>query len=55
MGRGHERGGFLVVDEHEADLVLIPPQGLHDPVDAVPGQPEDGVNAPVSQPLDQSI
>ena len=49
---GHEGGGLLVVDEDEADSVLSP-QTLHDPVDAVAGQPEDGVDAPIGQPLDE--
>jgi hypothetical protein len=44
-----------VVHEDEADLVLMPPEAFHDPVDAVPRQPEYGVNAPLSQPLDQGI
>ena len=32
----------------EANLVLAAPQRLHDPVDAVPGQPEDTVSTPHS-------
>jgi hypothetical protein len=52
---GHERGRLLVVDEHEPDLVLVAAQALHDPVDAVPGQPEHGVHAPVGQPLDEQL
>jgi hypothetical protein len=50
---GAEHGRLLVVDEHEAHPVLVAAQALHDPVDAVPGQPEDGVHAPVGQPLDE--
>ena len=49
----HEGGGLLVMDQEEADLVLVPAQRFHDPVDPVPGQAEDGVDAPVGQPLDQ--
>ena len=42
---GHEGGGLLVVDEHEADLVRVASQALHEAVDPVAGQPEDGVDA----------
>ena len=51
----HERGGLLVVHQHEPDPVLVPAQRLHDPVDAVAGQAEDGVDPPVDQPLDQRL
>src|SRR4029453_13534708 len=30
-------------------------EAFHDPVDAVPGQAEHGVHAPVGQPLDQQL
>jgi hypothetical protein len=52
---GHECGGLLVVDEDEPDLVLVPPQALHDPVDAVAGNPEHGIDAPFGQPPDQCL
>ncbi len=45
----------LVVDQHKVDLVGLAPQALHDPVDAVPGQPEDGVHPPRDEPLDQGL
>jgi hypothetical protein len=51
----HEGGGLFVLDEHEADAVLVPTQPFHDPVDAVPRQPEHGIHAPVDEPLDEQF
>ena len=48
---GHEGRRFLVVDQEEADPILVAPEPLHDPVDAVAGEPEHGVHPPVDQPL----
>jgi hypothetical protein len=39
--------GLLVTDQDEPYPVLLPAQALHDPVDAVAGQAEHGVDAPV--------
>ena len=55
VAAGHEGGGLLVVDQDEPDSVLVAPEGLHDPVDAVAGQAEDGVDPPVDEPLDQQF
>lgn len=52
---GHEGGGLLVVDEDEADLVPVAAQALHDPVDAVAGQSEDGVDAPGDETFDEQL
>jgi len=43
----------LVLNEHEAHLFLAATETLHDPVDAVAGDPEDGVDPPVREALDQ--
>ena len=51
----HERGGLLVAHLDEADQLLAFPQRLDDAVDAVPGQPEDGVHPPVDQVLHQNV
>ncbi len=50
-----ERGRFLVANLDEADLLLVRAQGLHDPVDAVAGQAEHDVHAPLDQGLDQHV
>jgi hypothetical protein len=42
-----------MVDEDELHLVGVPAQALHDAVDAVAGQPEHGVDAPLGQSIDQ--
>jgi hypothetical protein len=55
VAAGHERGRLLVVNEHEPHLVLVAAQPLHDPVDAVAGQAEDGVHSPVGQSFDQQL
>ena len=44
-----------MVDQDELHPVRVPPQPLHDPVDAVAGQAEDRVDPPVGQPLDQQL
>src|SRR4030095_6435509 len=53
VAAGHQGGRFLVPDLHEADLVVSDAQRLHDAVDAVAGQPEDHVDAPVVDRVDQ--
>ena len=55
VAAGGERGGLLVPHLDEADLVLVRAQRLEDAVDAVAGEAEDRVHAPVDQPLDQQI
>ncbi len=52
---GHEGGGLLVMDEDEADPVLVASEPFHDAVDAVAGQAEDGVDTPVRQSLDEHL
>lgn len=52
---GGEGGRRLVPHLDEADAVPRLARGLHDPVDAVAGQPEDHLHTPVNQPLDQHI
>jgi hypothetical protein len=51
-GAGHDG---QVPGQVELAVVLVAAQALHDPVDAVPGQPEHGVHAPVGQPLDEQL
>ena len=55
VAAGHEGGRLLVVDEDETDPGMVAAQGLHDPVDAIAGQPEDHVDIPVHQCLDQNV
>ena len=55
VAAGHERGRFLVAHLDEADLVLALAQRLHDPVDAVAGQAEDDLDAPVDAGFDQNV
>jgi hypothetical protein len=38
--------------QHELDPVLVAPEALHNAVDAVPREAENGVHAPVGEPLD---
>ena len=52
---GHERRGLLVVDQDERDLVPVTAEPFHDPVDAVAGEPEDGVDPPMDQSFDQQF
>ena len=51
----HERGGFLVSNVDEADLVLALAERFHDAVDAVTWKSEDGVDVPVDEPLDEDV
>jgi hypothetical protein len=44
-----------VLHEDPADLVAVPAEAFHQAVDAVAGQPEDGVHAPLDQPLGQAL
>ena len=55
VAAGHERGGLLVVDQHEADSVLVPSQGLREAVDPVAGQPEDRVDPPVDEAFNEQL
>ena len=55
VGGRHERGRLFVMDQHELDPVLMTAEAFHDAVDAVARKAEDGVHAPVSEPLDQSL
>ena len=47
VAAGHERRRLLVAHLDEADRVLALAQRLHDAVDAVAGQAEDDLHAPV--------
>ena len=51
----HEGGRLFVAHLDEADRVLALAQRLHDAVDAVAGQAEDGIHAPVLQHVDQNV
>ena len=42
-----------MVHQHELHPVLMSAQALHQAVDAVAGEAEDGVNAPVGETLDE--
>ncbi len=55
IAAGGEGGGFLVAHLDELDLVLVRAQRLEDAVDAVAGEAEDRLDAPVDQPLDQQV
>ena len=55
VSAGHKRGGFLMANLDEANIVLALPQRLHDPVDPVAGNSEYRVHAPVDQAVDQDI
>jgi len=46
---------FLVVHEDESDLVPVPTQTFHQPIDAVSGQSEDGVDSPERQAVDECL
>jgi len=51
----HEGGGLFVADLYEADLVLARAQRLHDAVDAVAGQAEHNIHAPIDKRFDQDV
>jgi hypothetical protein len=51
----HERRRFLVPDLNETDLVLPLPQRLHDPVDPIPGKPENDLDTPVDERVDEDL
>ena len=55
VGAGHEGGGLLVAHLDEADLLLLLPQRLDDAVDAVAGDAENRVDAPVDQGVNQNV
>src|SRR3954463_2710718 len=55
IAAGHQRRRFLVAHLYEADAVLALSQRLHDAVDAVARQPEDGIAAPFEQACHQAI
>jgi hypothetical protein len=50
-----QRRRLLVPHLHEADLVLPGAQRLHDAVDAVARQAEDGVDAPGDEGVDEQV
>src|SRR5678815_468376 len=51
----HERGGLFVPHLDKADLPFALADRLHDAVDAVTRHPEDGVDAPGNQGVDQQL
>ena len=55
VGASHEGGGLLVAHLDEADLLLLLPQRLDDAVDAVAGDAENRVDAPVDQGVNQNV
>ena len=46
---GGEGGGFFVADLDEAELVFVGAEGFEEAVDAVAGETEDGVDAPLEE------
>ena len=55
VGAGHEGRRLLVPHLDEADLVLALAQRLHDAVDAVAGEAEDHLHAPVHDRFDENV
>ena len=55
ISAGHECGRFLVAHLNETDFILSRAQRLDDPVNAVAGQPEDHIDAPIDEHVDQQI
>ena len=55
IGRGHEGRRLLMAHLDEADAVLPRPERLHDAVDAVSGQAEDELDAPLDERLDEDV
>jgi hypothetical protein len=52
---GRHGADLLVADVHVAEAVVPRPQRLHEAVDAVARQAEDGVNAPVHEPVHEQV
>jgi hypothetical protein len=52
MSTGHEGRRFLVANLDEADPLADLPQALHEAVDAVARQAEDGVDASIDKPFE---
>src|SRR5579871_1320369 len=50
-GTSGKRRRFFVSDLDKPDLLLVGAQRLHDAVDAIAGNPKDGVNSPVDEAL----
>src|SRR5438552_14691855 len=55
VSAGHEGGRFLVAYLDEAHVVLTLAQRFHDAVDAVAGEPEDHLDSPVEQRIDEDF
>ena len=53
IAAGHERRRFLMSHLHEADLILVRADRLHDAVDAIAGHAEDDVYIPGNKCLDE--
>src|SRR5439155_25821881 len=51
----HDRRRLLMVHQDEPDPVVVAAEALHDAVDAIAGEPEHGVNAPVDQPFHHQL
>ena len=52
---GHERGASSWWTRTKRIRVLMAPEALHDPVDAVTGETEDRVDPPVDEPSDHGL
>src|SRR6266540_4828607 len=55
VAAGRESRRLLMAHLDELQSLLIRSQGLEDAVDAVAWKPEDGIDAPFDQALDQQI
>jgi len=51
----HQRRRLLMAHLHEADAILALSERFHDAVDAIAGQAENGIDAPLQQAFHQAI
>src|SRR4051812_21553857 len=55
IAAGHQGRCLLMPHLHEADAILALPQRLHDAVNAIARQPEDGIDTPLEQAFHHTI
>jgi hypothetical protein len=55
IAAGHQGRRLLMTHLHEADAVLALSQRLHDAVNAIAWQPEDGIDTPLEQAFHHAI
>jgi hypothetical protein len=55
ISHGRHRRDFLVPDVNIVKLVVTGAQRFHEAVDPVPGQPEDRIDAPFHQAIDEDV